>query len=67
MHQSNELAKQNAIADELNKREHEKRIAQKQLQRERALAQSRYYDDPYYPFYGYYPPYFWGPSFYGSS
>ncbi len=74
MHQSNELAKQNAIADEMNKREQEKRTAQKQLQRERALAQSYYYDyfdgpfyNPYYH-YGYGPYYgsrfFWGPSFY---
>lgn len=74
MRQSNELAKQNAIADEMNKREQEKRIAQKQLQRERALAQSYYYDyfdgpfyNPYYH-YGYNPYYgsrfFWGPSFY---
>jgi len=74
MHQSNELAKQNAIADEMNKREQEKRVAQKQLQRERALAQSQYYDyfdGPFYnPYYNYgYSPYwgshfFWGPSFY---
>lgn len=74
MHQSNELAKQNAIADEMNIREQEKRAAQKQLQRERALAQSYYYDyfdgpfyNPYYH-YGYGPYYgsrlFWGPSFY---
>ena len=74
MHQSNELAKQNAIADEMNKREQEKRVAQKQLQRERALAQSQYYDyfdGPFYnPYYNYgYRPYwgshfYWGPSFY---
>jgi hypothetical protein len=74
MHQSNELAKQNAIAGEMNKREQEKRVAQKQLQRERALAQS-YYDDyfdgPFYnPYYHYgYGPYwgsrlFWAPGFY---
>lgn len=74
IHQSNELAKQNAIADEMNKREQEKRAAQKQLQRERALAQSYYYDyfdgpfyNPYYH-YGYGPYYgsrfYWGPSFY---
>jgi PBP1b-binding outer membrane lipoprotein LpoB len=74
MHQSNELAKQNAIADEINKREQEKRTAQKQLQRERALAQSYYldyFDGPFYnPYYHYgYRPYwgsrfYWGPSFY---
>ena len=74
MHQSNELAKQNAIADEMNKREQQKRVAQKQLQRERALSQSYYndyYDSPFYnPYFNYgYNPYFgnrffWGPSFY---
>ena len=74
MHQSNELAKKNAIADELNKREQEKRSAQKQLQRERALAQSYYndyFDSPFYnPYYHYgYGPYygsrfFWGSHFY---
>jgi outer membrane murein-binding lipoprotein Lpp len=74
IHKSNESAKQNAIADEMNKREQEKRAAQKQLQRERALAQSYYYDyfdgpfyNPYYH-YGYGPYYgsrlFWSPSFY---
>jgi hypothetical protein len=65
MHQSNELAKQNAIADELNKREQEKRAAQKMLQRQRSYG---YYGDPfYYPYYGYYPygsRFYWGPSFY---
>jgi PBP1b-binding outer membrane lipoprotein LpoB len=71
---SNDAAKQNAIADEMNRREQEKRAAQKQLQRERALAQSYYYDyfdgpfyNPYYH-YGYGPYYgsrfYWGPSFY---
>jgi hypothetical protein len=47
MHQSNELAKQNAIADEMNKREQAKRAAQKQLQRERALHNNYYYE-PYW-------------------
>ena len=74
MRQSNELAKQNAIADEINKREQEKRSAQKQLQRERALAQSYYndyFDSPFYnPYYHYgFGPYygsrfFWGSHFY---
>jgi hypothetical protein len=72
MHQSNELAKQNAIADEMNKREQAKQAALKQLQRERALAQSYYYDyfdGPFYnPYYGYSPywgsRFYWGPSFY---
>ena len=51
--QSNELAKQNIIADEMNKREQEKMAAKKQLQRERAFNNSQYYDP------------FWGPSFGG--
>jgi len=76
MRQSNEAAKQNAIADEMNKREQEKRVAQKQLQRERALSQSYYgdyYNSPFYnPYYNYgYNPYFgnrffWGSPFYGE-
>jgi hypothetical protein len=71
MHQSNELAKQNAIADEMNKREQEKRVAQKQLQRERTLAQSYYddyFDSPFYnPYYNYgYRPYWGGNFFWGS-
>lgn len=62
IHQSNELAKQNAIADEINKREKERAAAEKILKRERDLARTRYYD-PYWgsrfggfyghPFYGY--------------
>jgi PBP1b-binding outer membrane lipoprotein LpoB len=51
--QSNELAKQNIIADEMNKREQEKMAAKKQLQRERTYNNNRYYD-PY-----------WGSSFGG--
>jgi hypothetical protein len=56
IHQSNELAKQNAIADELNKREKEKRIAQERLQQERDYARDLY-GYPYgfgigYPYYG---------------
>jgi len=66
--QSNELAKQNALADEMNKREQEKRAAQKQLERERARSQSYYYDPFFYPYYGFYPygysRFYWGPSFY---
>lgn len=53
--QSNNLAKQNAIADEMNRREKEKADLQKQLQRER-LRSNRFYDP------------FWGPRhrfFYG--
>lgn len=51
--QSNELAKQNAIADEMNKRAKEKAAAEKALKRERDLARDRYYDP------------FWGPRFGG--
>ena len=50
--QANELAKQNAIADELNKRNKETLAAQKILKRERDIARERLYYDP-----------FWGPRF----
>lgn len=50
--QSNELAKQNAIADEMNKREREKLAAQKILKRERDIARDQLFYDP-----------FWGPRF----
>ena len=62
MHQSNELAKQNAIADEINKREKERAAAEKMLKRERDIARSRNYDPFWgsrfggfygYPYYGY--------------
>ena len=52
IHQSNELAKQNAIADELNKREKQRRAIEDTLRRERNISQ-QYYDP------------FWG-SHYGS-
>jgi PBP1b-binding outer membrane lipoprotein LpoB len=61
--QSNELAKQNAIADEMNKREQEKSVAKKQLQRERALNNSRYYDPYWGPYFGGY----YGRGFYGHG
>lgn len=53
--ESNERAKQNAIADELNRREQEKIATEKQLQRARAEARDRF--DPFwYPYgIGYYP------------
>lgn len=51
--QSNELAKQNAIADELNKREKEKRSAQQALRREREFSRNQFFDP------------FWGPGFGG--
>ena len=59
--QSNELAKQNAIAEEMNKREQEKNAAKKQLQRERALNNNRYYD----PFWGSRFGGFYGHPYYG--
>lgn len=49
--QSNELAKQNAIAEEINRRQQENAEIREQLAQER-LARHRYYDP------------FWGPSFY---
>lgn len=68
--QSNELAKQNAIADEMNKREKKKRAAQKLLEREREIGRHRFYDPFWGPrfgaFYGrpYYGPRFgWGLSY----
>ncbi len=60
--QSNELAKQNAIAEEMNKREQEKAAAEKQLQRERALN-NRYYDPYWGPYFGGY----YGRGFYGHG
>ena len=51
--QSNELAKQNAIADEMNKREKEKMAAKRQLERERDFNRNQFYDP------------FWGPGFGG--
>ncbi|MGQ0443445.1 MAG: hypothetical protein ACT4OH_08425 [Methylophilaceae bacterium] len=59
--QSNELAKQNAIAEEINKREKAKLEAQKQLRRERHLSRSPYYD----PFWGSRFGAFYGHPFYG--
>lgn len=61
--QSNELAKQNIIADEMNKREQEKMAAKKQLQRERALNNSRYYD----PFWGSHFGGYYGRGYYGHG
>jgi len=53
MHQANELAKQNAIADEMNKRQQERAKVEKRLRRERDLANMRFFDP------------FWGPGFGG--
>jgi PBP1b-binding outer membrane lipoprotein LpoB len=51
IHHANELAKQNAIADEMNQRQKASKQAEDALRRERDLARQRYYE-PY-----------WGPSF----
>ena len=61
MQQSNELAKQNAIADEMNKRAKERAIAEKALKRERDSARNRYYD----PFFGSRFGGFYGNPYYG--
>ena len=60
IHQSNELAKQNAIADEINKREKEHAAAEKMLKRERDMARNSYYD----PFWGSRFGGFYGSPFY---
>jgi len=60
IHESNELAKQNAIAEEMNKLEKDKRDAQKQLERERR-AIDQYYDPFWGPRYGPYYGYPFGP------
>ena len=60
IHQSNELAKQNAIADELNKREKQRRAAENLLRRERDRAQ-QYYD----PFWGSNYGSFYGRPYFG--
>ncbi len=66
--QSNELAKQNAMADEINRREKDKAQALKQLRDERARSHHRYYDPFWrsrFGFYGhrYSGPYWHGPRF----
>lgn len=61
MHQSNELAKQNAIADEMNKRAKERATAENALKRERDLVRDRYYD----PFFGSRFGGFYGSPYYG--
>jgi hypothetical protein len=53
MQESNALAKQNYLAEEINKREHEKEKALKALNNERLLQMNRYYD-PFWRPYGYY-------------
>ncbi len=70
IHQSNELAKQNAVADEINKREKSKRAEMDRLKRQ------QYYYEPFggygfgpYGYGGYYGPRYrgrfgWGAGFY---
>lgn len=59
IHQANELARQNALADEINKREQERRLSEKKLKQERDLARLRGYD----PFWGGYYGRPWGGPF----
>ena len=63
MHESNEAAKQNAMVDEINKREKAKRIAQERLEQAREF----YRDDFYDPFWGSRFGGFYGSPFYGYS
>ena len=55
MHDSNELAKQNAVADEINKREQAKLKAQKDMQRQLEIQRNNSFCDPFWPNYGCYP------------
>lgn len=55
MQQANALAEQNAIADEINKREKARAEAEIKLKRERDMARLRSMD-----------PWFYGPGFYGG-
>ena len=65
IHSSNEKAKQNAIADEINKREKAKTEAQQQLRRQQEIDRRTYdgFYDPFWPGYGY--PYGFGPYGFG--
>jgi len=60
IHESNELAKQNAIAEEMNRLEKERHDAQKQLEYERR-AMNQYYDPFWWPRYDAYYGYPFGP------
>jgi hypothetical protein len=63
IHESNELARQNALADEINKREIANKEKEKKLKRERDLARLRAYD-PYWGWGGFYGrPWGWGGPF----
>ena len=73
MHASNEAAKQNAVADEINKREKAKAEAQQQLRRQQELERRTYdgFYDPFWPGYAFYPygfgPYRYAPYGFGNS
>ncbi|MDP3677643.1 MAG: hypothetical protein Q8R23_00965, partial [Methylotenera sp.] len=62
MHTSRELALRNSVADEINKREKEKRDELEKLKRQQ-LQQQRFYDPFCRSFYGFYP---YGYGAYGS-
>lgn len=63
IHESNELARQNAIADEINKREIANNEKEKKLKRERDLARMRSFD-PYWGWGGFYGRHWgWGGPF----
>lgn len=63
MHTSRELALRNSIADEINKREKEKRDALEKLKRQQLLQQQRFYDPFCRSYYGFHP---YGYGAYGS-
>ena len=73
IHTSNEAAKQNAIADEINKREKAMVKAQLQLRRQQELEHRTYdgFYDPFWPGYRFYPygfsPYGYAPYGFGYS
>jgi hypothetical protein len=57
IHEANERAKQNALADEINKRQQAQAEKEKLLKEERDLARMQYYD----PYWGMYYGRPWGP------
>jgi len=59
IHQAREQSVRDSVADEINRREAQKKQEQQQIIRE---YQSRYYYDPWWGYGGGYRP--WGPSFY---
>ncbi len=73
IHNSNEAAKQNAVADEINKREKAKAEAQQQLRQQQELEHRTYdgFYDPFWPGNGFYPygfgPYGYAPYGFGYS